>query len=424
MSEPLPILPLTHPPQASVRVPGSKSLTNRAVIVAALAVGDTTLHGALESDDTRHCVNALLQLGFEIDRAPETLRVRGLGGRIPARQATLMVGNAGTAARFLTAMLTLGAGAFVVDGDPRMRERPIADLVTTLNALGAQVSAPSGCPPVTVQASGLPGGQARIAGEVSSQFLSAVLMAAPYARQPVTLRLAGALNSRPYVAMTCRVMADFGVPVTAPDPATFAVPTGAYKTPGDYAIESDATAASYFWAVPALCGGRVLVQHLSRASAQGDVAFVDVLARMGCVVTETPAGMAVSAPPAGLVGVEADMRDIPDTAQTLAAIAPFARTPTRIRGIASARLKETDRVAALRAELTRLNVRVDEHPDGLTIYPATDLRPAVIETYNDHRMAMAFALIGLRVPGVRIANPACVNKTFPRFFQTLESLRA
>ncbi len=423
MRDPLRIEPLAHPPQASVRVPGSKSLTNRAVIIAALAHGNTTLHGALESDDTRHCVNALLQLGFEIERAPETLRVRGLGGRIPARAATLLVGNAGTAARFLTAMLTLGTGSFVVDGEPRMRERPIADLVTALNALGATVSAPSGCPPVTVQASGLAGGTASIASEVSSQFLSAVLMAAPYARQPVRLELAGALNSRPYVTLTSRVMADFGAPVHTPDPQTFVVQPGVYQAQADYAIESDATAASYFWAVPALCGGRVLVQHLSRASAQGDVAFVDVLARMGCDVTETPAGLAVSAPPAALIGVDVDMRDIPDTAQTLAVIAPFARTPTRIRGIASARLKETDRVAALCTELTRLNVQVDEHPDGLTIYPAADLRPAVIETYNDHRMAMAFSLIGLRVPGVHIANPACVNKTFPRFFQTLDTLR-
>jgi 3-phosphoshikimate 1-carboxyvinyltransferase len=332
------------------------------------------------------------------------------------------VGNAGTAARFLTALLTLGHGQFVLDGSARMRQRPLGDLLAALRQLGAEVDSATGCPPVRVRAAGLPGGAAHVAGNVSSQFLSGLLLVAPYARQAVELVVQGVLNSAPYVDLTVGVMADFGVAVEREGYARFCVGPQRYQARAAYTIEGDASAASYFFAAPALLGGTVTVANVSRASRQGDVAFVDVLAQMGCDVAEAGGGLAVTGPPGGVLrGVDADIRHIPDTAQTLAAIAPFALGPTTIRGIASARVKETDRVAAMCAELRRLGVPVDEHADGLTIYPAP-IQPATVRTYDDHRMAMAFALIGLRVPGIAIEHPDCVAKTFPDYWDVLAAL--
>lgn len=422
--DPLPIVPIAHPLQAAVRVPGSKSLTNRALVVAALADGITVLDNALLSDDSHRCMESLARLGFAVEARPPAVSVAGRGGLIPAGSAELYVGNAGTAARFLTALVTLGHGEYVVDGDARMRERPIEDLVAALRQLGVDAAGTAGCPPVRVRARGLPGGRAAVSGEISSQFLSGLLMAAPAAQAPVTLEVAGRLNSRPYVDLTLAVMADFGVTVERDGYARFHVRPQCYQARGVYAIESDASAASYFFAAPAICGGVVRVAGLSRRSRQGDLAFLDVLARMGCQVTDGPDWIEVGRDPAApLQGVDVDLSDLPDTAQTLAAVAPFAAGPTTIRGIASARVKETDRVAAACAELARLGVPVTEHADGMTIAPARELRPAIVETYRDHRMAMAFALIGLRVPGVQISDPGCVSKTFPDFFQVLEQLR-
>ncbi len=422
----LPIDPISRPLQAVVRVPGSKSLTNRALLVAALAAGQTTLTHALFSDDSRYFAEALKQLGFAVSgQAGEaTLTITGGGGQIPAARAELFVGNAGTAARFLTALLTLGAGEYVLDGEARMRERPLADLLAALRQLGARVESATGCPPVRVLASGLPGGRATVAGDVSSQFLSGLLLVAPYAQTPVELRVERGLNSKPYVDMTLALMADFGVTVTREGYERFSIARQRYQPQAVYAIESDASAAAYFFAAPALCGGTVRVENISRRSRQGDVAFLEVLTAMGCTVVEGAHWVEVRGPqPGALRGVDVDLRDIPDTAQTLAAIAPFAGTPTVIRGIASARVKETDRVAAMCTELTRLGVEVTERPDGLVIQPCAALRPATITTYNDHRMAMAFALTGLRAPGVEIENPGCVSKTFPDYFAVLETLR-
>ena len=423
LTDPYPVQPILHPLRAAVRVPGSKSLTNRALLLAPLAAGVTTLSNALESDDSQRLVESLERLGFAVIAVPGSLTVRGLGGRLPAPRAELYVGNAGTAARFLTAMLTLGHGEYVVDGDARMRERPIADLLDALRQLGVDAESANGCPPVRVRAAGLRGGRAVVAGEISSQFLSGLLMAAPCAQAPVTLEVAGGLNSKPYVDMTVAVMAEFGVAVEREGYACFQVRPQAYQAQANYVIESDASAASYFFAAPAVCGGAVRVLGLSRQSNQGDLAFLEVLARMGCTVTTGADWIEVAAGAGPLAGVDVDLRDLPDTAQTLAALAPFAASPTTIRGIASARVKETDRVAALCAELTRLGVSVEEHADGLTIQPAAAIRPAVVQTYHDHRMAMAFALIGLRAPGVQIADPGCVSKTFPHYFQVLEQLR-
>ncbi|MCG2784688.1 MAG: 3-phosphoshikimate 1-carboxyvinyltransferase [Anaerolineae bacterium] len=423
---------ITHPLHASVRVPGSKSLTNRALLIAALADGTTRLENALFSDDSRYFAAALQTLGFGIrlDEASQTMTVSGLGGRIPASHAELFIGNAGTAARFLSAFLTLGSGQYTLDGEPRMRERPIGDLVETLEALGAVIqplnqpitNRKSICPPITIHASGLPGGQASIAGDISSQFLSALLMVAPYAKNPVELTLSTELNSKPYIEMTLAVMQEFGLSVERRGYEQFTVRAGRYQPREGYIVESDASAASYFFAAPLICGGRVCVENIRRQSKQGDIAFLDVLRQMGAEIRLGSDSVTVTGS-APLRGLDVDMRDIPDTAQTLAAIAPFASSPTRIRGIASARVKETDRVAATCTELTRLGVTVEEHPDGMTIHPCQDIRPAKIQTYNDHRMAMAFSLIGLRAPGIEIENPGCVSKTFPNYFDVLEQMK-
>jgi 3-phosphoshikimate 1-carboxyvinyltransferase len=418
------IPPIAHPLSASVSVPGSKSLTNRALVIAVLADGTTRVTGASLADDVVRLTEALLSLGFEIaqDAANRAIEVSGAGGRIPVRHGHLFAGNAGTTARFLTALLTLGNGEWVVDGDDRMRERPIGDLVEALNRLGGALHDTRGCPPVKIAGKGLRGGVVRVNGSVSSQFVSAVLMVAPLAQGPVQLEVETALTSRPYVDMTIAVMQAFGVEVQREGYRSFRIAPARYRSPSTYAIEPDASAASYFLAAPAICGGTVLVRGVPRRSLQGDIAFVALLEEMGCEVSHTDDGVRVTGA-ASLRGVDADMRDIPDTAQTLAAIAPFATTPTRIRGIATARLKETDRIRATCTELGRLGVRVEEHADGMTIHPCDAIVPAAVRTYGDHRMAMAFALIGLRIPGVSVDDPSCVSKSFPEFFDVLGALR-
>ncbi|GIK08464.1 MAG: 3-phosphoshikimate 1-carboxyvinyltransferase [Chloroflexota bacterium] len=451
MSSSLRITPIGHPLNASVRVPGSKSLTNRALLVAALADGTTRLTNALFSDDSRYFAQALQTLGFDVqlDEANREMTVVGRGGEIPASHAELFIGNAGTAARFLSAFLALGHGEYILDGDARMRERPIGGLIDSLTQLGAAIEpltvrrSPFACPPVKISADGLRGGTAEITGDISSQFLSALLMVAPYARTPVEIVLTTELNSKPYVDMTLSIMRDFGVHVQRDGCRSFSVPIANYREAPPrnqlpisnlhtqitnlqlpittYPIESDASAASYFFAAPAICGGIVRVENISRRSVQGDIGFLDVLQNMGCVVTESGDSISVRRA-APLVGVDVDMRDIPDAALTLAAVAPFAESSTRIRGIASARVKESDRVHAACVELARLGVQVEEHADGMTIHPCKKFQPARIQTYNDHRVAMAFSLVGLRVDGVTIENPSCVSKTFPDFFDVLGGL--
>ena len=420
----LEIKPILHSLNARVRVPGSKSLTNRALPIASLANGTTRLTNALFSDDLRYFAGALKTLGFDVqlDEANCEMSVAGLGGKIPASKAELFIGNAGTAARFLSAILTLGSGEYVLDGDARMRERPIGDLVDALTQLGAEFETMSSCPPVKIKASGLRGGKTKIAGDISSQFLSALLMVAPYALQSIEIEVITELNSKPYVDMTLAMMKDFGVEIERNGYSRFVVHPAFYLSQAPYAIESDASAASYFFAAPAICGGTVRVENISRKSKQGDIAFLNVLQQMGCAIKDGNDFIEVAGAQS-LCGVDVDMRDIPDTAQTLAAIAPFASSPMRIRGIASARLKETDRIYATCTELARLGVQVQEHEDGMTIYPCKKFTPAAVQTYNDHRMAMAFSLIGLRADGVTIENPSCVSKTFPNYFEVLESLR-
>jgi len=419
------VTPAVGPIDAVAVIPGSKSITNRALLVAALAEGESLLTGALYSDDTTYMAAALNALGLAVDSDPdgESFRVHGGGGTFPVKEADLFVGNAGTAMRFLTAALPLGEGRFRIDGIPRMRKRPIAPLLKALNDLGADaVSEDStGCPPVVVNASGLPGGSCAMTGDQSSQYFSAILLAAPYARSGVEITVIGDLVSKPYMPMTAAVMTAFGVDVELDNEhwRTFRVAPGQKYTGRSFQIEPDASNASYFFAAAAVTGGRVRVNGLGKHSTQGDLHFVDVLAAMGAHVTVADDYVEVVGPPVGdLRGVDLDLNAISDTAQTLAAIAPFANSPTTFRGVEHARLKETDRVGALATELRRLGQQVEERPDGLTITPKPVV-PADIVTYDDHRMAMSFAITALRAPGVRILDPGCTAKTFPDFFDRL-----
>jgi 3-phosphoshikimate 1-carboxyvinyltransferase len=425
MDDLLEIKPIGRPIRSTVRPPGSKSITNRALVCAALADGVSTLNGALDSEDTRVMIEGLRRLGIGIESTDggKTLVVDGASGEVPALEADLFCANSGTTIRFLTAVATLGHGAFRLDGLERMRERPIGDLIEAMNQLGADVRSENenGCPPVIVHANGLPGGTATVRGDISSQFLSALLMAAPAAHSRVEFVIQGQLVSQPYVTMTAGVMRAFGVDVhVSSDLARFDIRAPQAYSACRYDIEPDASAASYFWAAAAITGGKVTVEGLTRESLQGDVAFVDCLEQMGCEVRRDAGAITVVGRP--LRGIDVDMNAISDTAQTLAVVALFAKGPTRIRGAAHIRHKETDRIAALTAELRKLGAEVTEQADGLTIQPAA-LRPATIDTYNDHRMAMSFALTGLRIPGVRIKNPRCVEKTYPQFFDDLELLR-
>jgi 3-phosphoshikimate 1-carboxyvinyltransferase len=425
------IVPLVKPPDATVRVPGSKSITNRALVLSALSCGnkECVLRGALQSEDTEVCLKALQKLGFHIlawhFEDPFAVEVTNPqpDQLIPRDYADLFVGNSGTTMRFLTAMVSLGQGRYRLDGIPRMRERPIGDLLDALGQLGAQAFSEqkNGCPPVVVNASGLPGGRVQIKGNLSSQFLSGLLMVTPLANRRTTIEVVGPLVSQPYVTMTLAMMRQFGANVETPSPLLFRIPPGQrYEGLHEYQIEPDASAASYFFAAAAVSGGQVKVWNLSKKSLQGDMRFVDLLAEMGCRVEEANDGITVHGGP--LRGIDVDMNDISDTVMTLGAVALFADGPTTIRNVAHIRHKETDRLAALATVLRRVGAEVEEFADGLRITPRP-LHGAEIETYNDHRMAMSLALVGLKVSGIVIKNPGCVAKTYPDFFSDLEKLR-
>ena len=420
MSAPRDITPVTQPIHGRIRPPGSKSITNRALVIAALAQGPSRLTGVLDSQDTRVMLDSLAKLGLSlrIDWTASTVEIAGCAGHPPANGAELWLENSGTSIRFLAAACTLGTGRVRLDGNTRMRERPLQDLVDGLNQLGshARCEFNNGCPPVIIDADGLPGGEAHVRANVSSQYLSGLLMAAPCAKGDAVLRVEGDLVSEPYVVMTLRVMEAFGVSVNTSQPGVFRCRPQTY-TGRTYDIEPDASAASYFFAAAAVTGGEVTVEGLSRDSLQGDVGFVDALVQMGCAAEFHPDAITVRGGP--LRGIDIDMNAISDTAQTLAAVAPFADGPTTIRNVAHMRHKETDRIAAVATELRRLGQTIEEFLDGLRITPRP-ITPATIATYDDHRMAMSFALIGLRAPGIRIADPECTRKTYPRFFEDLE----
>ena len=416
------VRPPNAPFHAVVDVPGSKSMTNRALILAALADGESTIENALTSDDTDRMLGALRALGFAVDAdaAKATVRVVGRGGAIPAESASLNVGASGTSARFLTGLCALGSGSYTLDGTPRMRERPIEPLLDALRQLGAQAASAlgTGCLPARV-GGGLAGGEARIDASVSSQFISALLMVAPYAERGLRLRLEGAVISRPYIDMTLQQMRRAGVEAGWEGERTLVVPPDGRYRAGAHVMESDASNASYFFAAAAATGGWVRVPRLPADSIQGDLGLLDVLARMGCRVRREPDAVELEGPPDGrLRAVPVDVTNIPDTAMTLAALAPFADGPLEVRGAASLRVKETDRIEAVAAELRRLGQEVETGPDWFRVSPRP-LRPAELRTYDDHRMAMSFSVVGLRAPGVRLLDPGCVAKTFPTYWETL-----
>ena len=415
--------------EGSVPLPGSKSISNRTLLLSALAHGTTTLTGLLHADDTSRMLDALRALGVRVDVGDDECRVEGVDHAFPERSVALFLGNAGTAVRPLTAALAVQGGDYRIAGVPRMHERPIGDLVDALRHLGCDIEylANAGYPPLRIGASGgRAGGVVAIRGDVSSQFLSALLMALPLAKDAPTkatrVALTTALISRPYVEITLRLMRRFGVDVGSPDASSFVVPPGArYRTPGRVHVEGDASAASYFLAAGVIGGGPVRVLGVGRDSIQGDVAFADVLAKQGADVRfgddwiEARGG-------ASLAGGTIDCVAIPDAAMTLAILALFARAPTRLVNIGSWRVKETDRIAAMATELAKLGATLAAGNDWLEVAPLAAFRPATIDTYDDHRMAMCFALAALGGAGVTINDPGCVRKTFPGYFDALRSI--
>ena len=414
---------ISSPLAAEIQPPGSKSITNRALVCAALAQGPSQLNGTLASEDTLVMIQSLRKLGVTIEpgTTDTTLTVSPATRLETRRDLHLDVANSGTTIRFLTALLATQPGHYRLDGTDRMRERPAQDLLDALEQLGVcgECTNGNGCPPIVIDTDGLPGGKAEIRGDISSQFLSGLLMAAPFAQSTVTLELDTPLVSVPYVTMTERVMHAFGVEVIHPTGTSYQVETGQIYQGTTYNIEPDASAASYFWAAAAIAGGHVTVNGLTPDALQGDVAFCECLQLMGCSVKYIDHGIQVTG--GSLQGVTVDMNAISDTVQTLAVVALFADGPTTITNVAHIRHKESDRIGDLARELRKLGATIHEHDDGLTIEPAI-LHPAELNTYQDHRMAMSLALAGLHVDGVIIKDPGCTEKTYPAFFTDLQSV--
>ncbi len=413
---PLTIEPLPAPPRFTWRVPGSKSLTNRALVLAALADGESRLEGALESDDTRYMRAALAALGIEIvDVDATTLRVRGGRARLGPPREPLFVGNSGTTVRFLAGVAALVPGKVELAGNAHMARRPIDDLVDALRQLGVMVECETGCPPLTVHGGRLPGGHVRMRGDRSSQYFSALLMAGGLSESRLTVDVEGTLVSRPYVDITRRMIEQFGGRAEEVSDSFVIEPVASYR-PMTYAIEPDASAASYPFALAAASGGSITVPGLGTTALQGDVAFTDVLEKAGARVVRGPDSIRVEGGP--LRGVDVDMHHISDTVMTLAAIAPLCSGPTTIRNVANIRIKETDRLDATVTELRRLGQEVTCGDDWLRIEPRP-LRAATVSCYGDHRMAMSFGILGALRKGVSIEDPACVRKTYPGFWGDL-----
>ena len=403
----------------TVRLPGSKSISNRVLLLAALAQGETEIGGLLDADDTRVMREALTTLGVQFLKN----RITGVGGPFPVKQAELFLGNAGTAFRPLTAALAFCYGEYRLSGVPRMHERPIGDLVDALRGIGARVdyTGKEGFPPLAVHPGKISLEKLRVRGDVSSQFLTALLMALPLAGKPARIEVQGELISKPYVEITLNVMKRFGVDVRRTGWRYFDVPAGTYRSPGKVHVEGDASSASYFLAAGALGGGPVRVEGVGRDSIQGDIRFTEVLERMGAKVSFGPDWVEASGGQP-LRAIDLDLNHIPDAAMTAAVLALFAEGPSTIRNVASWRVKETDRLAAMATELRKLGAQVEEGKDFLKIFPRTLKANVAIDTYDDHRMAMSFALAALGGVPVTINDPQCVAKTFPAFFDAWAKL--
>jgi 3-phosphoshikimate 1-carboxyvinyltransferase len=409
---------------AKISVPGSKSLTQRALIAAALASGESRLIGPLESEDTQYSSKALAQMGVVIDRS-EGWRITGNGGVIHPSDEPIYLGNNGTATRFLTSVASLGNSLFIIDGDERMYERPVSPLMAALKGWGVDIISTrgTGCPPLKINARGIDGGTTVLPEGKSSQYLSSLLLVAPYANHSSVLHVEGEVLSKPYVAMTLAVMSDFGIEVEASsDFSLFSIPQGCYQA-REYEIEGDASNASYFWAAAAVTGGRVTVENVPVPSLQGDTMLVPLLGRMGCEVIRSGNGITLHGRKR-LEGITVDMGDMPDVVPTLAVVAVFAHGTTVINNIAHLRIKECDRLSAVVKELSRLGANIEEYEDKMIIHGegGANLKGAEIETYKDHRMAMSLAVAGLRVPGVKIKGERCVAKSFPDFWERFSLL--
>ncbi len=410
----------------TINIPGSKSISNRALLLATLAEGTTTLTNLLDSDDIRYMLASLKQLGvnYRLSNNNTVCEVDGLAGTLSSDVAqTLFLGNAGTAMRPLCAALTLGNGEFTLTGEPRMEERPIGDLVDSLRQLGADVSylKNDGFPPLTIKATGLSGGDVEIAGDLSSQFLTALLMVAPLAKGDVNINIKGELVSKPYIDITLALMAQFGVNVTNNNYTSFEIKTGQrYTSPGKLLVEGDASSASYFLAAGAIKGGEVKVTGVGKLSIQGDVKFADVLAQMGADIEW--GDDYIIARGSKLNAVDLDMNHIPDAAMTIATAALFATGTTHIRNIYNWRIKETDRLAAMATELRKVGAIVDEGHDYISVTPPNKPHTANIDTYNDHRMAMCFSMLAFADCGITINEPECTSKTFPDYFNQFNAL--
>ncbi len=415
-SQPVAIHPVERA-TGSFLVPGSKSLSARSIVAAALAQGTSVLEGCLFCEDTNVLAQAFTGCGiivsFDEDAAECT--VSGLGGDFPSREGRFFLGNAGTAMRFLTAVLTVAEGAYELEGTDRMHTRPIGKLVDALNLAGAAVSASKGCPPVTIGCEHLRGGKVRIPGTESSQFISALLLAAPYSREGLSIEVTGKVVSKPYLDLTCQVMEAFGCSVEISEsPLVFSVKPGRY-TARTWRVEPDASSASYFAAAAAVTGGSVELMGLGSESKQGDMQFLDVLEQMGCTVEKGPGRTKIEG--GALAGVSVDAASMPDMVPTIAAVALFAEGTTEISGVPHLRIKESDRIHTVAVELGKFGPRIEERDDGLIIRGGGKPSGAVIDTWNDHRIAMAAAVAGLKAPGTVIRNPRVVNKSFPGFFK-------
>jgi 3-phosphoshikimate 1-carboxyvinyltransferase len=414
------IKPLHHC-NAVITVPGSKSYTHRALILSSLADGESVLINALRCEDTERTAEALKKFGVPVSWESDQIRVLGRGGKFEASEDRIDVGNSGASMRFLTALAALKKGMTLLDGSERMRKRPIGELLNGLGELGVKAYSKKGdgCPPVIVESQGLKGGTARIKGEESSQFLSGLLMMAPYARKDVNIEVTGSLASKPYVDITRDVMSAFGVEIKNREYRSFFIKAGQRYLPQKYRIEGDASNASYFFSAAAVCRGRVRVENINPVTIQGDIGFLDILERMGCRVTRGNDWIEVQG--GELHGIEMDMNEMPDLVPTLAVTSAFAQRKTVIKNIGHLRFKESDRLHALAVELSKMGIRIIEGEDRLEMEGGKP-HGAEIETYDDHRMAMSFAVAGLAVPGVKIKGERCVNKSFPEFWEVLHNL--
>ncbi len=409
-----------------VNLPGSKSVSNRALLLAALAEGTTTLTNLLDSDDIRHMLNALTQLGvnYQLSADKTECKVEGLGRPFDVAEAQeLFLGNAGTAMRPLAAALCLGAGEYVLTGEPRMKERPIGHLVDALREAGANVEylENKDYPPLKIQGTGLQSGTVHIDGSISSQFLTAFLMSAPLAQGDITIKIQGELVSKPYIDITLHIMKQFGVEVANNDYQTFTVKGGqSYRSPGSFLVEGDASSASYFLAAAAIKGGEIKVTGIGKNSIQGDIQFAHALEKMGAEI-EWGEDYVISRV-GELKGIDMDYNHIPDAAMTIATTALFAQGTTAIRNVYNWRVKETDRLAAMATELRKVGADVEEGEDYLIVNPTDNLKHAAIDTYDDHRIAMCFSLVALSDTPVTINDPKCTSKTFPDYFDKLATL--